>query len=67
MSGSASDFDALAKVLGEVRSVEDFIFDGFGAIDGEGGGNLGLGCLFFVGGLGGFGDGCWGLFCGHEN
>jgi hypothetical protein len=67
MSGSSSDFNALAKVLGEVRGVEDFIFDGLGAIDSEAAGNLGLGCLFFGVVLGLFGRSWCGLFCGHEN
>jgi hypothetical protein len=70
MTGSSPDFNALAKVLGEVGGVEHFIFYGFGAIDGEAAGVLVFGCLFFGGVLGGFGKfwgGCCGLLCGHGN
>lgn len=71
MSSSASDFYALTEVLGEVGSIEDFIFDGFGAIDGKLASDFGFDCLFL--GLpldfGFFRDGGGGgwLFCGHEN
>lgn len=71
MSSSSSDFYALTEILSEVGSVEDFIFDGLSAINGEAASNFSLNCLFlgcFLLGLGLSGDsgGCW-LFCGHEN
>jgi hypothetical protein len=71
VTGSASDFDALAEVLCEVSSVEDFIFDWFGAIDSETASNFGLNCFLFSGfflDFSLFGHGCGGgLFCGHWN
>ena len=35
-SSSSVDFDSLSEIFGEVVGVKDFIFDGFGAVDGEG-------------------------------
>ena len=70
MACSSSDFDALTKVLSEVRSIEDFIFYGLGAIDGEVASNFCFNCLFLSWLLFGFGlvigGGSIWLVCGHE-
>ena len=65
----AIDFNSLFEELCEVVGVEDFIFDGFGAVDGEGFADFSFSfffVVFFDLGLfrGNFGS-SW--FCGHHN
>ena len=65
-AGPACHLDAGSQEFCEVGGVEDLVLDGFGAIDGEGVGDLGLNGLLLEGlGLGHLGEGGLGLFCGH--